>query len=47
MFRSNIYDGSIIDVFFKDNVFFPSVRQRQFTEIDFLSYFGGTLGAIA
>jgi hypothetical protein len=46
-FRSNILDGSIIDVFFRNNEFFPSVRQRQFTEIDFLSYVGGTLGVIA
>lgn len=31
----------------KDNNFFPLVHQRQFTEIDFLSYIGGTLGLFA
>lgn len=28
----------------QENEFFPLIRQRQFTELDFVSYFGGTLG---
>jgi hypothetical protein len=42
-----LYKGSSIDVYFKQNEFYPTVRQRQLTEIDYLSYIGGTLGLFA
>lgn len=35
---------SEVDVFFADNEFFSLIRQQKSTLIDFLSYFGGTLG---
>lgn len=41
-----MFDISEIDVYFKENEFFPLIRQRQFTESDFLSYIGGTLGKL-
>lgn len=37
----------IIEVEFKKDEFYPTIKQRQFTEIDFLSYIGGTLGLFA
>lgn len=32
---------------FEEDEFYPSIKQRQFTGINFLSYIGGTLGLFA
>lgn len=32
---------------FKSNGFYPTIKERQFTGIDFVSYLGGTLGLFA
>lgn len=47
--RHFAYDGKggTIEVIFKSNEFYPTVNERQFTEIDFVSYLGGTLGLFA
>ena len=42
--KPDLYNESDINVLFKENEFFPLIRQRKFTEIDFFSYTGGTLG---
>lgn len=39
--------GSTIIVQFEKDEFYPSIKQRQFTGINFLSYIGGTLGLFA
>lgn len=39
--------GSIITVKFGKEEFYPTIKQRQFTGINFLSYIGGTLGLFA
>jgi hypothetical protein len=46
-FSTGTQKQSYVDVFFKQNEF-PIIRlQRKFTELDFLSYIGGTLGLFA
>lgn len=39
--------GSIITVEFGKDEYYPTIKQRQFTGINFLSYIGGTLGLFA
>lgn len=39
--------GDTIVVGFTSNEFYPTIKERQFTEIDFVSYLGGTLGLFA
>lgn len=44
-----VYDGKggTIVVGFTSNEYYPTIKERQFTEIDFFSYLGGTLGLFA
>jgi hypothetical protein len=46
-FNTGITKETYIDVFFKENEFPIIQLQRKFTELDFLSYIGGTLGLFA
>lgn len=39
--------GSVITVQFGKDEFYPTIKQRKFTEINYLSYIGGTLGLFA
>lgn len=41
------YHSRIVQVEFVQDEFYPTIKQRQFTEINFLSYIGGTLGLFA
>jgi hypothetical protein len=46
-YSSGIYKETFVDVFFKENEFAIMKLQRKFTENEFLSYMGGTMGLFA